>query len=1097
MEGFKFEYVDETTGQIVPHWDEASNIAYDDKSVPKLNTDNVQEAIEKLANRQISGNSVNGVYDIVSHIYVENGAAYDYTSIAAICEELKDGNIPWQGTIRHYMIGVFDSPQSFTNEEPYSNNDPRHWTYSIMYALNHSDNWADYDYVRFRTNIYDDNAKLTKVDNTFGTGWTSLLTWEDSSEDVTRVTDANVVKVITVEDLRTLLNSKYIYSCYREYNIHNRYWGDYSEPISITTNNIDSFLEETQEYSLNAWKETNLGIRCTLTTISNKTYKLATSIQNAQSIYDDYKNKALLVTRYINSAINEGIELGASTIVFPKNTIITLGIEEDFSANYYVKNNVAYLKTTYNTTTCDYKLTYQGGTAITIPSNVTIDLNGSTLQAGINYWRAYALIRTSYNTVNAVVKNGKLYGDNYNEHHVILPDSTGASHEWNTCLGICGTNIKFSNIDCGYIRGDVISVFSDNSTTIYCDSKNSSTKKLQKGAYNTDTGEPIEGVVSNKNYNRYIRSNQNNKLDIGSALASVDTSVKVEVRLTPRQPLQAMDYPSGANEETKKKLYNLYLGLAATILYYDENSNYISHESGVQLGTELTIPANAKYLSFFIKCDSDAAVDDYYNLVTENVLFDILVTSVSTTITIENCDIHDAGRNGVSLSLAKYFVLRNSVIHDVTGNASNYIGLDFEGYFDSSHVDRDTLIENVRIWRCYGTNSIGTRTGGGNIAIPHGNHIVFRNCDFQGFGCTPNDVKVYDCVIRGNLSFNSYEHGNIAVAAKSVVKNTAIFGNCKVYNTIVENCYIQGTAYSDTRDGSILTSTVNANKSNYIYDTYTTNAKLTRGGLSCDKKGKFINCRIEGGIGTGYFENCYIFDINKGTEGGLFLLESRYEDIIDIVNCDVELDSLCGAYGTSGNNRSSIAYPIINIYNSKIRLVRNNDNNSDIRRIIFNKIIGNVFIINALVASGAVKTKLTSTTVIKDNVFKTERTDGVLSNCLALDITGLDGNIVIDNNIIYCNNAYAQNTDYSSLIKINSLEQPVLPNVNITNNKVLYISDNDGSTIVKDTIDSNFVTTIVGENSSAGDSFTDNTIISYGQSVQQVINNTGYTIDIQ
>lgn len=1096
MEGFKVEFVDENTGQPTPHWDEASNIAYNDNTVPKLNTDNVQDAIGKLAIRQVSGNSVNGVYDIVSHVYVENGASYDYSSISAICDELKDGNIPWQGSIRHYLIGVFDSVQAFTNEEPYSNNDPRHWTYSIMYDLNHGDNWADYNYVRFKTNIYDTNAKLTKTGANYGTGWTNLLTWLDSSEEIERVTD-DVVKVITFNELRTLLNSKYVYACYREYNIHNRFWSDYSEPVAITTNNIDSFVEETQEYSLNSWKEANLGIQCGLTTLSNKVYKTITYVQNSQAVYDDYKNKALLVTRYINSAIAEGISLGASTIVFPRDKVITLGVEEDFSANYYVKNNVNYLKATFNNTTYDYKLNYQGTTAIVLPSNVTIDLNGCTLQAGINYWKSYALLRTRYNTSNVIVKNGKLYGDNQYEHHVILPDSDGASHEWNTCIGMCGNNITLVNVECAYIRGDVLSIFSENSSTVSCDNKNSSSRKLEKGAYDTATGDPIDGVVSNKNYNRYIRSNQNNKIDVGSAIANIDTSVKYEVRFTPKQPLQSIAYDSTYTEDTRIKLYNLYLGLAATILYYDENNNYISYESGVQLGAELTVPANTKYISFFIKADNNASVDDYYNLVTEPVLFDILVTSVSTSVTVQNCDIHDAGRNGVSLSLAKYFVLKDSFIHDVTGNSSNFVGLDFEGYYDSSHVDRDTLIENVKIRRCYTTNSIGTRLSGGNIAIPHGNHIVFRNCDFQGFGCTANDIKVYDSVIRGNLSFTSYTHGNIATANQSVVKNTAIFGSCKVYNTIVENCYIQGAAYSDTRDNDIFRTSVAATKSNYIYDSYTASAKLTRGGLSCNRKGRFINCRIEGGIGTGYFYGCNIFDINKGTEGSLFLLEARCNDVIDIVNCNVELDSLCGAYGTSGSSRSSIAYPILNIYNSFVRLVRDNDSNSNIRRLFFNKIIGNTFITNAIVSSGAIKVKLTPTTVIKDNVFKTERTNAVLSNCLALDITGIDGNIVIDNNIIYCNNTYLQNVDYSSLIKINSLEQPVLQNISITNNKLLYISDDDGVTVAKNKINSDYVTTIVGENTSSGDTFEDDTIISYGASVQEVINNTGYTIDIQ
>lgn len=48
MNGYKIEYQNKDN-QVVPHWDEASNIAYDNNTV-NLNVENVQEALESLRN---------------------------------------------------------------------------------------------------------------------------------------------------------------------------------------------------------------------------------------------------------------------------------------------------------------------------------------------------------------------------------------------------------------------------------------------------------------------------------------------------------------------------------------------------------------------------------------------------------------------------------------------------------------------------------------------------------------------------------------------------------------------------------------------------------------------------------------------------------------------------------------------------------------------------------------------------------------------------------------------------------------------------------------------------------------------------------------
>ena len=53
MEGYRQKYVDESTGEEIKHWDEASNVHYQDGklNVPRLNSETVQGAIEELAKR--------------------------------------------------------------------------------------------------------------------------------------------------------------------------------------------------------------------------------------------------------------------------------------------------------------------------------------------------------------------------------------------------------------------------------------------------------------------------------------------------------------------------------------------------------------------------------------------------------------------------------------------------------------------------------------------------------------------------------------------------------------------------------------------------------------------------------------------------------------------------------------------------------------------------------------------------------------------------------------------------------------------------------------------------------------------------------------
>ena len=117
------------------------------------------------------------------------------------------------------------------------------------------------------------------------------------------------------------------------------------------------------------------------------------------------------------------------------------GINE--AINYASENNIEYIKLEKGTYLIDSSLLYQGyRRSILLKSNLTFDLNGSTIILEENSYSSYGVI-SIWNCENVVICNGTLIGDR--ELHNYIGSTT---HEWGMGIDIRGSkNIKITKND--------------------------------------------------------------------------------------------------------------------------------------------------------------------------------------------------------------------------------------------------------------------------------------------------------------------------------------------------------------------------------------------------------------------------------------------------------------------------------------------------------------------------------------------------------------------------------------------------------------------------------------------------------------------------
>ena len=116
------------------------------------------------------------------------------------------------------------------------------------------------------------------------------------------------------------------------------------------------------------------------------------------------------------------------------------------------------------------------GTLFEVPSDLTIDLNGSAVSLTANKLTGYKIFKMDYRTCkNACIKNGKVIGNKdkiYTENGVDydydgIKKLTKSTCEWGTGVGFGGFYNRIENLDISQCRGDGASLSGDTDNRNY------------------------------------------------------------------------------------------------------------------------------------------------------------------------------------------------------------------------------------------------------------------------------------------------------------------------------------------------------------------------------------------------------------------------------------------------------------------------------------------------------------------------------------------------------------------------------------------------------------------------------------------------------
>lgn len=208
-------------------------------------------------------------------------------------------------------------------------------------------------------------------------------------------------------------------------------------------------------------------------------------------------------------------------------------------------------------------------------------------------------------------------------------------------------------------------------------------------------------------------------------------------------------------------------------------------------------------------------------------------------ININNCNIHDHSRQGITVTGAKYVNISNCNIYNVSGGLPQS-GIDLEAEYDYS------FISDVNIDKCY-------------IHDCDGYSIVSANNDST---CTKKgceNIKITSCLLLDSIALTTYSRNIEIVDCKVMGLN---LGNNNSIN-IIRNCYLSNTNPNGDNTENIYYNTIidpeyfynNYNPNMFYYDTgkVDANGNAIHGGLqhtmSIDvskvaKKLKMYNCTI-------------------------------------------------------------------------------------------------------------------------------------------------------------------------------------------------------------------------------------------------------------
>lgn len=433
---------------------------------------------------------------------------------------------------------------------------------------------------------------------------------------------------------------------------------------------------------------------------------------------------------------------------------------------------------------------------INMVSNMTFLMDTDTvIQKETNKWEQYAVISLGREIINVAIKGGTLKGDRTTHDYTYVGPYTTGTHEWGFgILSEGALNVTIDGVKFSDFTGDGIQAGGTTITGVSIDSTN-----LELGGLDAN-GNPISQTGK-------IRTKQ---------IALSDPAYQ-----NPHYRNIMMWNPDGLNGK-----YDLY--------YYRNDGSLIKVDKDQDFNSSFgysKIPDEAVSWRAVFNASSTA-----------NVGVQMITVAVTENLLIQNCDIGNNRRQGISLVGTDGVKILNNKIHDIGGIAPGS-GVDLEpGFYPgiNTEISNNQFLNNkIHLVLAYGGHAIANNNYFGPGA-------AFASTSWGGVSASNNNFD-------GSTFVSSDGSSNVTFVNNKFTSGGAVFDSG-------ENIVIDGFIGIDS-DISFTQTVVNGiNASNLSFTSSGQDTELHGFAIWGDKPLTINNINIEGNnaiAGTGLASNVY------------------------------------------------------------------------------------------------------------------------------------------------------------------------------------------------------------------------------------------------
>ena len=580
---------------------------------------------------------------------------------------------------------------------------------------------------------------------------------------------------------KTKPTGSFVYVSYRTRHITSNKYGQWSKPV--LWDNLDDTIKDKIENN-NLWANSK-SVRDVF--LNNNTAALANASatrQFLQSVIDNATPDEVIIFPANKTFVIDFDPMGyyddyADTDMRVEYDPYTIGkmLVNRTTGAAATTSPISDSDTTYKTVGGDpqyyNKIKFVG---LSITHKVNIDLNGSTIKFVPNWLVNFNVVNVSTYKLNGTtpvittdpsgttIKNGTIDGSldqvmffpihvrtyKHTGNNFVLQNFPLTDYEHGHTLH-ASKQVSFVNLNVGNVIGDGLCVSSEFS---WGDSFN-----MDYAGWIDDNGNRVDKSTTNAEHNGYFfKSPRKISQDTNKNGKTFDIVVR--------------PYYKNDSAFAKVDIGPYYVDEYVTVAYYDADSMSASHCVGVekvQYGETLHIPSGATYYSFCMHIDPSKTVAPW-------LMICAIIWSYGTEI--RDCDIHDCGRDGMTLSCLKTPVILNNRI---TRCVQAIIDVESTAYMDDG-IHIDGLISE------FDDEGFACKTG---------DHLMLERSKISGLWTDEPYMHISDCEL-GWLSvapdgstertFNS----NIS-KPRRVVRDSIIRGTVDAAHTVFENCIFLGS----------------------------------------------------------------------------------------------------------------------------------------------------------------------------------------------------------------------------------------------------------------------------------------------------------------